>query len=481
MVTRAGTYAKTPVPTAAELHMLNRWGTGYKPSQLTALRNAGGPLKWFNQQLVPSSVTESSVIASVNAWYPDRMQSPGAKWQRKLTNEKPPWQFARDLGCWTQLRRIYSTRTVLETMVDFWSGHLHIASNNAFAWPWRADYDRVIRQHALGRFDDMLVAAALHPAMLLYLDNYLSELGAPNENQGRELLELHTVGRESGYTEEMVRSSARILSGWTVDYGHTFAASYAAGKHTTGAVRVLGFSEPNTASDGRAMTERYLRYLAHHPATANRIATKLITRFVTSSPSAAYVNRVASTFLSSGTDIKATLRMIVASPEFTGSTALLVRTGPEDTVATARALKVGAKGVRQGSLASVLPLLSGEHVYMWPRPDGPPRLPGDLATPGRMLRSANMHWWLAQPRTVPDTTFPVASSWLPETMRFDSYVDHLSRLLLGRRSTVALLETCIAATGVSAGTRITKTHFVAGWRFVCLAAALLDSPEHMGR
>jgi hypothetical protein len=481
MASTPASYTKTPVPTAAERRMLSRLGTGYTPEQLLAMRAAGSPTAWLTKQLAPSTVPESAMAATVDTWYVDRKQSAAVKWNRKETNAKPLWQFARDLSCWTMLRRIYSNRTVLETMVDFWSGHLHIPANHTFAWPWRYDYDRVIRQHALGRFDDLLVAAALHPSMLLYLDNFRSEFGNPNENQGRELLELHTVGRESGYTEAMVKSSALILSGWTVDYAHTFVASYNIGKHTTGPVNVLGFSDPNSAADGRALTERYLRYLANHPSTAHRIATKLALRFVSNTPSAALVNSLAQTFISSGTDIKATLRALVKSPEFTGSTELLVRTGPEDAIATIRSLGITATGTGVRSLAEQLPTLSGEFVLTWPRPDGSPRTPEMVYTPGRMLRSANTHWQLSRGDPTPDTTFRATSTWVPEPMRFDEYVDHLSRTILGRPSTGALLDACVIATGVTPDTRITNTNAVAGWRFVCIAATLLDSPEHMSR
>src|SRR6195952_1809614 len=105
-----------------------------------------------------------------------------------------------------------SERSVLETMTDFWSSHLHIPIGHDYAWVYRFDYDAAIRQHALGSFEDLLVACSLHPAMRTYLGNWQSVKNKPNENQGRELLELHTLGREAGYTEQMVKDSAKILS-----------------------------------------------------------------------------------------------------------------------------------------------------------------------------------------------------------------------------------------------------------------------------
>ena len=139
---------------------------------------------------------------------------------------KKAWQYGHDLGNWSILRRIYSERTVLETMVEFWTTVLHIPTGHDKAWVYQFDYDATIRRLALGRFEDLLTACSLHPAMRLYLDNWKSAKNKPNENQGRELLELHTVGRGAGYTEAMVKSSAVLLSGYTVDWGKTYDAKY---------------------------------------------------------------------------------------------------------------------------------------------------------------------------------------------------------------------------------------------------------------
>ena len=122
----------------------------------------------------------------------------------------------------------------------------------------------MIRKHALGRFSDMLVASARHPAMLAYLDNASSEKDAPNENYARELLELHTVGVGAGYTEAMVASAARLLTGLSID-DRSMTYLYDTSKHATGAVKVLGFTHPNSTPYGEKAAVEYLRYLARHP------------------------------------------------------------------------------------------------------------------------------------------------------------------------------------------------------------------------
>ena len=118
----------------------------------------------------------------------------------------------------------------------------------------------MIRKFALDNFLDMLVASATHPAMLRYLNNAASTKTAPNENYGRELLELHTVGVDAGCTEGEVLNSARIMTGWTTT--NTGLATYRTSRHWTGRVHVLGFTHSNGAPDGRSVAEAYLRYPA---------------------------------------------------------------------------------------------------------------------------------------------------------------------------------------------------------------------------
>ncbi len=485
MTVRAVSYTSTPVPTSFERLMLNRMGTGFSQGSLKALRAAGGANAWFTKQLSPSTVTEAAIVSSIDSWYGDQKLTPEAKYRMNRAGTKSAVDFGRELGSWSMLRRIHSTRMVLETMVGFWSDHLHVPCQYGVTSPPRFSYDAVIRKNALGKFDELLLAAATHPAMLLYLDNFRAVAGRPNENQGRELLEIHTVGRGSGYTEAMVRSSAILMSGWSVDYPTSFTRSYQPSRHTKGPVTVLGFSNANAAADGQALSESYLRYLAHHPATARRIATKLATYFVSEVPSAALVDKLATTFLSSGTDIRATLKALVAHPEFIASEGKLIRTPIEETVATARVLRVTPTGATgHDAYANLLPyLFSGEKLYMWGRPDGAPRHTSAICSPARILASSETHWRMAGSYfPSKQITYQTPASWLPTTkIRFDMLVDHLSRRVLGRPSTTVLLQACIAGTGVTAGTYVTKSHKVIIQNFGRLMSCFLEAPAHMSR
>ncbi|NJM06681.1 DUF1800 domain-containing protein [Candidatus Gracilibacteria bacterium] len=168
----------------------------------------------------------------------------------------------------TLLRAIYSRRQLYEVMVDFWSDHFSISIDKAGVAPLKLLDDReVIRPYALGRFDELLWAVMRSPAMLIYLDNQENHAGNPNENYARELLELHTLGVNGGYTQRDVQEVARALTGWTVDDNyyrgqHRFAPE----QHDDGVKIVLG--QRLAAGGGEQDAERMHALVLAHPATA---------------------------------------------------------------------------------------------------------------------------------------------------------------------------------------------------------------------
>ncbi len=475
------TSVQTAVATSRERLFLNRFGTGFTQTALTRLRATGSPEAWLEAQLHPGSVPESTKAAQVDTWFGHLRQSPFDQYAEDRAGTRSAYSYGLDLGNWSILRRIYSERTLLETMTDFWSTNLNIPAWHARAWPYRSDYDAAIRSKALGRFEDLLVACSLHPSMRCYLDNYKSVKDKPNENQGRELLELHTVGVGGGYTEAMVKASAVLLSGYTVDWGKTFDVFYDPSRHTTGAVQVLGFTHANTAADGQGATMAYLSYLAHHPATARNLARKLATYFVRDDPSDRLVDALAAAYLDNDTDISAVLRTLAGHPEFLTSQGLKVRTPIADLVATARALAVEVSAPTGSSSWALRAnsLHNSDKAFSWPRPDGPPVTNGAWSSAARVFSSFKMHNTLVGGYTS-GATYRARPSWLPgPAVRFDAYVNHLARTWLGRSADARLLRGVVEATGVAASTVITPKHPVASYRFVQLAAALLDSPDHM--
>jgi uncharacterized protein (DUF1800 family) len=367
-------------------------------------------------------------------------------------------------------------------MTDFWSNALHIPTGHDYAWVYRFDYDATIRAKALGTFEDLLTACALHPAMRVYLDNARSTQGTPNENQGRELLELHTVGRGSGYTEEMVKSSAAILSGYTVDWGNTFDAKYDATLHSTGPVKVLDFSDPNSGTDGRAVTLAYLKYLAHHPSTAKRIATKLATYFVSDNPSDGLVSALADVYTSSGTNISAVLKALARHPEFLTSEGLKIRNPVADLVATARVLEVDVQApIAATSWAAAANYIHGaDRLFSWPRPDGAPIVGAAWSSASRMFSSYRMHRNQSGGWYPKEAGYRLGAAWLPTpSLTLSAYVDHLSRAWFGRAATSRQQSAASQAVSVASTTLISSKHAVGSWQFPWLAYALLDSPDHM--
>lgn len=478
------TMAATAVASARERLFLNRFGTGFSQRALAQLRSVGTPEAWLAAQLEPTRIAEHPQVAVVDDWFTSlRLDQPAARWQKQIGQVKGSWVYAHELANWAILRRVYSERTVLERMVDFWGNALHVPANHDKAWVWRLDYDATIREHALGRFEDLLLATALHPAMRLYLDNWTNVRDKPNENQGRELLELHTVGRDAGYTEAMVKDSARILSGYTVDWGQTFEPYYKTVAHSLGPVSVLGFTDANASSDGQAVTQAYLRHLARHPATARNLATKLATYLCSDAPSAGLVDTLAAAYLDSGTSIAAVLTALAAHPEFAASAGAKVRPPIDDLVATARVLQVDVNAAPSTDGAwsqNANWHHGGASLYSWPRPDGAPLRSPAWSSTSRVFNSYEMHrsqaggWW---PR---GATYMAYDAWLPKaSLPFSEYVDHLCRRWLGKPADARLQLAAQKATGVSATATVTKDHAVARWVAPTLAAALLDTPDHM--
>jgi hypothetical protein len=463
-------------------HLLNRITYGI-PLDLAKTVRRDGVEAWLDQQLEPETIDDGKADEMVS-WFPVLTMTPGDLWRASVRGELNVPGWSTDFQRWVMLRRMVSQRQVLERMADFWSDLLYIQVPEGKSWVHRFDYDATIRRHALGRFDDLLVAAETHPAMGCYLDNAGSTKTNPNENLGRELLELHTVGREAKFSEAEVLDSARILTGYRVRMYDTWEAYYEPRDHYVGAVSVLGFTSPNADPDGRAVTEAYIRHLAHLPATAQRVAKRMCVYLVQDSPPQELVDAVAETFLSSGTDIKATVRTLVNHPAFSAAVDGKIRTPVEDMIATYRVLRL--KPLRPtvpGDLANVMvwhAAAIGQRPFDWPRPDGPPDAGDAWSAVGRALGSWRMHYTVAaNDVTVTGMTLPPTSSWLPEMpATVGEVIDHVSRLLLARPATPTVLQ--------SAGRRMNlelsrEVQTVEDWRVRQLLAALLDTPAHMFR
>ncbi|KAI8171455.1 hypothetical protein K4K49_004231 [Colletotrichum sp. SAR 10_70] len=255
---------------------------------------------------------------------------------RQKNDVEGTWKVMADLSRRAVYRQLNSQRQLQEVMVDFWSNLLHIPISADAAAYARADYDKVIRTYALYSFEALLQNAITHPAMGINLNNNVSRKydarynkSGPNENLGRELLELHTVG-VGNYSEDDVKASARILTGYRVDLWPAFKAFHDTTWHDTQAVSVKGFTSANTAADGRAVTMAYLSHLARHPQTAARIARRLCVKFVRDDPSDSLVAAVTAAYTANDTRIRPTLEALVDHPDFAASVGMKLRSPQED-------------------------------------------------------------------------------------------------------------------------------------------------------
>lgn len=480
-----GSWPATKILSAADRHLVGRFSSGITATLRRQVVKAGGGRAWFVKQLAPGSISDPAA-AALDSWWPGLANDPQTLWTNQITGVQSGWEVMADYQRWVMMRRMISKRQVLESVTECLENHLAVPVHADGVFTWRRRYGDLIRRKALGKYADLLFAAVTHPAMLIYLDAATSTAEHPNENLGRELLELHTVG-VGNYTEAHVKDSARILTGWHVDVWETWAPSYRPEDHWTGRVRVMDFTHPNTDLDGRAVTRSYLSYLAHHPATAQRLARKLAVRFVRDTPSQRLVDRLASAYLANDTAIKPMLTALVDSAEFRNSVGAKVRDPAQDVLATYLALNVRvAEPTVSGSAANAMLWQTydlGQSPFDWPRPDGAPIDNLSWSSASRALASFNHHfgmaagWWPTQ-----DVTYPDNASWLPASpITLRDLVDHLSRRLLHRPSTSKLLQACCLATGYWPGAAITPDHDLVKWRMERLLATILDHPAHITR
>jgi uncharacterized protein (DUF1800 family) len=267
-------------------------------------------------------------------------------------------------------RAIYSKRQLFERVVEMWTDHFNIDIQTARYYK-PADDRAVIRANALGTFPTLLTASAQSPAMLYYLNNDVSTASNPNENYARELMELHTLGVNGGYTQTDVQQVARCLTGWTIwsaSAGPTLQGTfrYNNNNHNQSAKTVLGTSIP--ANGGQQDGFTVLNLLANHPSTAQYIAFKMCRQFLGYNVAQSIVNQVASTYTSTGGDIKAMLR-VVLKPEHIAAAQPKLKRPFHHFVSAMR--QVGANVVSTSSIRSRLGE-AGHIPYSWLTPDGYP-------------------------------------------------------------------------------------------------------------
>lgn len=404
---------------------MSRVGYGPTPQLVRALQTASSAKVWTVQQIdlayAASQVAPlmASDLSSLNAPLPDIFDAAQRERQARAAikavtadsagnankNERPnnrrmdfsepadPLYFNRSmvqkaaawrLGACSQPN---DENPLLARMTEFWFNHLNVYSGKGAVRPFIGHYVvNVARAHALGKFEDLLLASARHPAMLYYLDQFQSVAdGSPagqgrlrglNENYARELMELHTLGVAGGYSQNDVHEMARILTGWTVGPNEANGFRFAQRLHDTGRKVLMGQYYPNgSLNSGEREGEQAIRRLARHPKTAARISLRLAQFFVSDSPTPALVSALAQTFQNSQGDIRVVLRALLESNEFWHPENKLFKT-PMDFACSALAAVsstdklVDSTDRRRLILTENYLSEAGQPLHGWQTPDG---------------------------------------------------------------------------------------------------------------
>ncbi len=361
-------HARADVPFSPTRWLVHRITMGWTPEE-QSLADSLGYQGYLEYHLNYTAIDDSLIENRIAANYSSIAMQPYELVSTTLTNN----QVINELIEATILRSVFSKRQLFQRMVEFWTDHFNIDINNGLDNKLKTVDDReVIRAHALGTFPALLSASAHSPAMLYYLDNATSVVGNPNENYARELMELHTMGVEGGYTQADVQEVARCFTGWGF-YPATFATQalrwtfrYSSGQHDNAQKTVLGVVIPagGGINDGLAV----LDMLVNHPSTAQFISSKLCRWFYGENPPESLIDAVATTYANTGGDIKEMIRTFfntvdpaTAPPRYKRPYHLFVSA----LRATAATINTSS-GIRTNLSAA------GHMPFFWSPPDGYP-------------------------------------------------------------------------------------------------------------
>lgn len=348
-------------------HLLSRAAYGPRPGDIDYVRRIG-TAAWIDEQLEPQKIDDR--LAELRT----------RRFESILLDPASCYDFKkeilrRDLTDHSLLCAVYSKRQLFEVMVGFWSDHFNINLEKGDCIYLKGADDRtVIRTHCLGKFKDLVKASALSPAMLVYLDGAenrkVTAQDVPNENYGRELMELHTLGVNGGYTQKDVGEAARALTGWSLTRGWGKGkVEFRPHLHDDGAKEILGVKLP--AGGGAADLDRLIDIVCAHTSTAGHIAYKLCRHFVGDEPPSELVSEVAEIFIDTEGDIKAMLRKILNAPQFYSAAGQRIKRPMQFIASALRAMRADVCGRGRGELISYLNSM-GQGLFEYPTPDGYP-------------------------------------------------------------------------------------------------------------
>lgn len=422
------------------IHVLNRLAFGPSTADLEHVRSIGVD-KYIEEQLSPISISlprnlldELDSLSTLRLSAPELFVEYGPPSYRGLRGDKQALQQARQRARVIVeqaaearlLRAVESPRQLEEVMVNFWFNHFNVYAQKGLDHLWIGSYEKeAIRPYALGRFRDLLGATAKHPAMLFYLDNWQNtapdspgargKFKGLNENYARELMELHTLGVDGGYTQEDVITLARILTGW--GFRRAQPPFQAGAARILRALRADSFAKNNgfyfdpnrhdfsskvflghsIAGSGIEEGEEALDILAQHPSTAHHLSYELAQYFVSDNPPKSLVDRLAKEYLNTRGDIRAVLNTLFHSPEFWDDQYFgkKFKTPYEYVVSAVRATGTPVKNTRPlfGMMAAL-----GMPLYHCQTPDGYKNTQAAWLNPNAMTQRINFATALAAGR-----------------------------------------------------------------------------------
>lgn len=360
------------------IHFLNRISFGARPEDVARL-NTIGTEAYLDEQLSPDTIDDSALDEHLK-------DLAILKMDRRAVYALPnnEWRIFQTMATAFMRRAVFSKRQLLERLTEFWTDHFNINADDS---DYNADLLRLhntIRRHALGKFRTLLQETAKNRAMLIYLDNFVNEKDHPNENYARELMELHTLGVDGGYTEQDVKAVARAFTGWTIHDETPDGFYFDADMHDTASKSVLGHTLPA----GRGIEDglHVLDIVAHHPATARFICRKLAVRFVSDNPPDSLVDAMVAVWQQTDGEIKSILRHLFLSAEFGAAMGQKFRRPLDFAVGAMRAS--GTTVYVQWIMEEMLQSL-GQMPFSWHPPDGYPDVSSAWATTDGLLARWN--------------------------------------------------------------------------------------------
>jgi uncharacterized protein (DUF1800 family) len=459
----------------AAAHLISRFTYGAAPGQVEAVAKQGLE-NWFEEQLegkpdkvVDKRLSQYEIVSMTNAEIVNTYRRNAQVLKMAIADgviskdstDKSKQAYREQLKAYMEknglkserelvrqfinqkiIRAAYSNNQLQEVMTEFWFNHFNVSFTKRLATPFIPNYERdAIRPNVVGEFEKLLFATAQSPAMLFYLDNFSSSVEVEdqpgkqkkrakglNENYAREVMELHTLGVDGGYTQSDVTNAARVLTGWTVypmgEQGYNAGIKkqieklgedkmkargfvrhgdflFVPNRHDKTSKQVLGKTFP--ASGGYEEGVELLRMLATHQSTAKFISKKIATRFVSENPSSALVDRMAKTFEKEKGNIQKVLITMVTSPEFWDKSALRSRTKSpmELVISSVRALNADIKQPYQ--LYTWMNRM-GQQIYFYQAPTGFPDRDQYWINTGALLNRMNFGLALADGR-IPGVSF----------------------------------------------------------------------------